>query len=140
MAPSIDLPPSVPAVCIVQSASDYEEPPELLLAIIKVESGGRATSHTNTNGSEDVGITMINNRSWLPNLKRQYGVDPDEVRNNPCQAIRAMAYIVRVEVNGCGGDLWCGVGRYHSRTPSKLADYVARVWRAYKVMVSTGQF
>jgi hypothetical protein len=83
---------------------------------------------------------MINNRAWLPTLQRQYGVDPGEVKNNPCQAIRATAYIVRVETNACGGDVWCGVGRYHSHTPSLLADYVDRVWRAYKVMVETGHF
>ncbi|WP_415750587.1 lytic transglycosylase domain-containing protein [Burkholderia sp. BCC1996] len=124
----------------MESAADYQVPPEMLLAIIKVESGGRALSHVNRNGSIDLGITMINDRAWLPKLWREYGVRPEAVHDNPCQAIRATAYIVRVETNACGGDVWCGIGRYHSRTPSHLMDYVARVWRAYTNIVQTGRF
>jgi len=140
MAPVIDLPPYVPAACIVQSAADYSEPPELLLAMIKVESNGTATSHVNANGTVDYGISMINSQSWLPRLAQQYGINPQSLVTNPCQSIRAMAYIVRVEQDGCDGNLWCGVGRYHSRTPSKLKDYVVKVWNAYVKMVQTGQF
>jgi hypothetical protein len=140
MAAVIDLPPTLPAACIMRSAEDYAEPPELLLAIIKVESNGKATSHVNTDGSVDYGISMINSSSWLPRLAAQYGIDAKALVNNPCQSIRAMAYIVRVEVNDCGGNLWCGVGHYHSRTPVRISHYVRRVWNAYVGMIETGQF
>jgi hypothetical protein len=140
MVPAITLPPTIPAACVISAGRDYAVPPAILVAIVKVESDGAAGTHRNTDGSTDVGITMINDRAWLPALKRQYGVERAAVKGDPCQAIRATAYIVRSEANRCGGDLWCGVGRYHSRTPSLLADYVRRVWRALQTMTETGEF
>ena len=140
----IVLPNHLPAWCIVQAAQDYALPAEVLVAIVKTESGGRSVVTRNANGSLDYGVAQINSASWIPYFEREFGISRESLVRSPCQAMRAQAYVLRKEMNSreCGGvDLWCAVGRYHA--PNNLAlrqIYVPKVQAALRKLLATGRF
>lgn len=142
MGPVIDVPPQIPVACLVEAARDYQLPTVLLLAQIKVESDGKCVVGHNKDGSKDYCLSQVNSRWWAPNLKAWYGVSLEALKSNPCQSVRAHAYIVRFEANErvCAGDIWCGVGHYHSRDPNLIRPYVGKVWENYQRMLQTGKF
>lgn len=137
----VRLPERIPAQCVQDSAAAYSLNPMVLLAILKVESGGRTgVIGKNTNGTLDLGPAQFNTSTWAKKLEREYGIPRDALINNMCQAIRAMAYAVRTEINGVGGNLWRGIGNYHSRTPHFHQIYVGKVHQAHVYMVTKGKF
>lgn len=142
----IDLPPQIPAECIKRSAEDYNLPSVILLGIILRESGGKPNAvGRNKNGTFDIGLTQFNygatGDSWLSHLERDYGIAPKDMFN-PCQAVRATAYAVRVETNRprCRGDVWCGVGYYHSPNQPHRNNYISAVWSKVSQIQRTGEF
>jgi hypothetical protein len=142
--PSIVLPARLPATCVLSAAGDYRIPPVVMLAMIKVESGGKSVVGRNANGSLDLGVAQHNTDSWVPFFRDRYGIDPQSLLDNPCQSIRAQAYVLRKELDSreCAGvDIWCAVGRYHA--PYNMASravYIPKVQTALAVMVKSGRF
>jgi len=138
---SVDLPPRIPAACVVSAAQDYQIPEMAILAILKVESGGRTgVTNKNTNGSIDYGPAQLNSNSWARYFKNKYGISVDAMTNDMCQAIRAQGYVIRSEMNACRGDLWCGIGRYHSPVRAHQVKYIGMVYAQYEKMQRTGKF
>lgn len=138
---SIALPARIPTQCLERSASDYEINPMVLLAMLKVESNAAVGAiRKNTNGTYDLGPAQFNTGSWAARLEKEYGISRQAIMNDMCQAIRAMAYVVRVEIDRVGGDLWRGIGNYHSRTPAKHRAYVQRVFVAHNAILIQGKF
>lgn len=141
---AVVLPPHLPAECFLTAAADYVLPAKVLVAMIKVESGGRNVIGQNSNGTQDLGAAQLNTASWVPYMQRRYGIPPAALVHNVCQSIRVMAYALRFEMNhrSCGGvDVWCGVGRYHS--PNNLANqsvYIPKVQRALLRIEQTRRF
>lgn len=142
----IDLPPEIPAQCVERSAADYGLPPLILLGIILRESGGDPGAvGRNKNGTTDIGLTQFNlgaaGDSWLKHFERKYGIEPKDMFD-PCQAVRATAYAVRVEANRarCRGDIWCGVGYYHSPNQPYRNNYISAVWLIIRNIQKTGAF
>jgi soluble lytic murein transglycosylase-like protein len=145
----IVLPARLPAQCFLTSASDYGVPPLVLVAMVKVESHGKSVVSRNPNGSFDLGVAQINldasgKGSWGRYMRERYGITPEALANNPCQSIRAQAYVLRSELNhrSCGGsDIWCGVGRYHAPYKAEArAVYVEKVKAALSSLVASGKF
>ena len=140
----ISLPPHIPAACVAQAAADYKIPEMLLLSIMKVESGGKSDAvNVNKNGSLDIGVTQLNTGSWVPYMAERYGIKPKALLDDPCQAIRASAYVVKREsmTRQCGGDWWCAAGRYHA--PNNLQfqyTYKSKLWNAWNQILSKGSF
>lgn len=140
-AVSVELPARIPAACVYQSAQDYALNPFILLALLKVESNGRTgVVSRNTNGTYDLGPAQFNTASWAAKLETQYKIPRQALVHDMCQAIRAMAFAVRTEINNAGGDVWRGIGNYHSRTPQYHRRYVALVDAAHRHMLKTGKF
>jgi hypothetical protein len=138
---SVDLPPRVSARCVAEAATDYRLNPMVLLSILKVESNGTTgVVHTNRNGTKDVGPGQFNTASWLPIFEKKFGIAHEALMNDMCQAVRAMGYAVRTEVNKVNGDLWRGIGNYNSANQPYHDQYVQRVHSAYRQMVQTGKF
>jgi soluble lytic murein transglycosylase-like protein len=138
------LPDRLPAGCIQTAADDFGLPATLMLAMIKVESNGRSAVSRNPNGTYDVGVAQHNTASWVPYFERNYGITPQQLVSDPCQSIRAQAYVLRREVNSreCGGvDLWCAVARYHSPRNVRAREiYLHKVSSALQQMLATGRF
>lgn len=138
------LPEHLPASCFSQPAQDYQVPEMVLVAMIKVESGGRSVVSKNTNGTKDIGVAQHNTASWVPYLKTRYGINPDLLIANPCQSIRAAAYVLRTEMNHkrCAGvNIWCAVSRYHSPNNASLGyGYAMRVSNSMVKIMNEGKF
>lgn len=138
---SVMLPQRIPPHCVVSSANDYNINPMVLLSILKVESNGRiGVIGKNTNGTHDIGPAQFNTNSWAKVLIEKYKIPREALLNDMCQAIRAMAFAVRTEIDNAGGDLWRGIGNYHSRTPTYHVRYIRLVYGAYKQMSTKGKF
>lgn len=155
----ISLPARMPAECLREATGRYQIRSDILLAIFKVESGGKAgVVGVNRNATRDIGVGQLNTNSWAKYMVEKYGIPLDTLRNNMCQGIMSAAYALRSEMNRClrGGfrdsdAVWCSVAVYHhgGALPVPTADvrireiqkiYVRKVWAAYQRMVATGRF
>lgn len=143
----IQLPPHIPAQCVADAAARYDVPAVALLAIMKVESGGRVGNHVvgkNTDGSEDWGPAQVNSRSWGKVMVERFGIPKSELLTNMCQALMVQSYALRSEWDWCRrsgkGDIWCAIGKYHSPTQKFQEIYIRKVWAAYQSILSRGVF
>lgn len=135
------VPDRIPPHCVHSSASTYSVNPLLLLSILKVESNGRTgIVAKNTNATYDLGPSQFNTSSWAKLLIEKYKIPREALINDMCQAVRALGFAVRTEINNAGGDLWKGVGNYHSRTPKHHVKYIKLVYGAYMQMTTKGKF
>jgi len=137
----VELPDRIPAHCIRDSSSAYDINPLLMLAVLKVESNGRTgIVAKNTNGTDDLGPSQFNSDSWAKVLIVKYKIPREALIHDMCQSVRALGFALRTEINAAGGDLWKGLGNYHSRTPKHHEKYKALVWGAYRQMITKGKF
>ena len=135
------VPEHIPPQCVHSSARDYNVNPLLIMSVLKVESGGRTgIVSRNTNGTDDLGPSQFNTNTWGKLLIEKYKIPREALINDMCQSVRAMAFALRTEINSAGGDLWRGIGNYHSRTPKHHVKYVGLVYGAYKKMILKGKF
>ncbi|WP_455289759.1 lytic transglycosylase domain-containing protein [Cupriavidus necator] len=142
---SVRLPREVRPDCLTVASNRYAVPVLVLMAILKVESGGRVgVVSKNSDGSVDYGPAQINSRYWARFVESRFGISSESLVNDFCQAVLVQAYILRSEANSClrRGDssIWCAVGRYHSARPDRQAAYVRRVWAASTVLMRSGRF
>ncbi|MBS0454126.1 MAG: lytic transglycosylase domain-containing protein [Proteobacteria bacterium] len=140
----VKLPSSLPANCVQAAADRYSVPAMLLLAIVKWESRGKQVMNCrNAAGGCDLGISQINSQWWAPYLMKNYGIQPERLMNDNCQALMAQSYILRKESQSaqCKGDLWCAAARYHSPNSADLQrQYIAKVWDAHLGILQRGAF
>jgi hypothetical protein len=129
-------------------------PDSLLLAVAWVESRGVLTA-LNIQGASyypltwahgemlierhadsqalDVGVMQIGVSVW----GRRWGVSAQALYP-PQVNIPAGARILRQCIDDSGGDLWQGVGCYHSQNRRRQRQYVQRVWNAYTLLRRRG--
>jgi hypothetical protein len=126
-----------------QAARRYEVPNSLLLAIAYVESKGVLTA-LNIDGTAvfpvtweegrllvdrhardnlDVGLMQVSIPAWSGRLQ----LSPQTLYQ-PQINLPVAAYVLRRCIDDNGGDLWRGVGCYHSPLNSNQQRYVRRVW------------
>lgn len=124
------------AACVMQAASVQQLPPELLVSIIKVEGGAPGVASKNSNSTEDLGVMQINTGAWLDLVARAHfngdrAVAYRRLRDDPCYNVQVGAWILRRAIDQSPGDVWQGVGRYHSATPvynQRYRELVQRAW------------
>lgn len=155
----ITLPARMPAECLKTATERYQLRTDILLAIFKVESGGKAgVVGVNRNNTKDLGVGQLNTDSWAKYMVSKYGIPLETLKNNMCQGIMSAAYALRSEMNRCikggfgGSDaVWCSVAVYHhgGALPVPTANakireiqkvYVSKVWAAYQRIIATGRF
>lgn len=155
------LPARMPAQCLQVAIDRYKLRSDILLAIFKVESGGRAGLvgvNKDKNRTRDVGVGQLNSASWAKYMVEKYGIPMSQLQNDMCQGIMSSAYALRSEMNRCikggfsGSDaVWCSVAVYHHGGALPVAGasptireiqktYVRKVWAAYQKITSTGRF
>jgi soluble lytic murein transglycosylase-like protein len=122
--------------CVLQAASVQQLPPELLISVIKVEGGAPGVVAKNSNKTEDLGVMQVNTGAWLPLVARAHFAGDrisayQRLRDDGCYNIQVGAWILRRAIDQEKGDLWQGVGRYHSATPMYKQRYSALVQRAW---------
>lgn len=126
-------PPSDPPIdeCVNAASTRHGVNPDLLLAILRVESGLKADPvRRNANGSIDVGIAQINSIHF-PELRR-HGVEWPHLLK-PCVGIFVAAWHLKNQVLR-HGNTWFAVGAYHSVTPQFNQAYRERVMRELRRM------
>lgn len=122
--------------CVLQASSAVQVAPQLLVSVMSVEGGEIGVVSHNRNATEDLGLMQINTGAWLDLVaradfqgnRRQAYV---RLRDDGCYNIEVGAWILSRAIADEGGDVWAGVGRYHSSTPALKRSYQARVERAY---------
>lgn len=125
---SMDLPVGE---CVTAASTRHGVNPDLLLAILQVESGLKADPvRRNGNGSIDVGIAQINSIHF-PELRR-HGVEWPHLLK-PCVGIFVAAWHLKNQVLRYGNS-WFAVGAYHSVTPKFNQIYRERVMQALRRM------
>ena len=114
--------------CFLQAASLQGLPPSVMLTILKVEGGKVGMVSENTNGTEDLGPMQINTGVWLkPVAKMHFGGDKEAayaaLRDNGCYNVNVGAWILRQSIDQANGDIFEGIGLYHSHTTKYKARY-----------------
>jgi soluble lytic murein transglycosylase-like protein len=106
--------------CLNQAASYHGVHPNLLLAILKVESGLNPNAiGRNQNGTIDIGIGQINSMH-LDELKR-YGLNSHHLLD-ACNATYVSAWFLRRGFDRYGYS-WFAAATYHSTTPKHNQHY-----------------
>lgn len=123
--------------CVVRAASFYQVDPNYVRAILVVEGGQPGTKSRNRNGTHDYGLMQVN--TWWIKQPGMEGIDLHMLRNDICTNIFVGTWILATEIRDAGGDIWKGVGNYHSRTPKFHNRYRRKARQAYKKIVASQQ-
>jgi hypothetical protein len=118
------------ADCIMAAASAYRLPPAILVILLDVEGGSLGHVTANANGTVDIGPMQVN-EAWLPKLELHWQAPKPAVyaalRDDFCANVEGGAWILRQGIDEAHGDLWEGVGIYHSHDPARMAAYLRGV-------------
>lgn len=130
--------------CFVNATIANSLKPELLAAVISVEGGRPGAVSVNKNGTHDLGIMQINTGAWLPLISKTFFNNQDDkaynaLKDNGCFNIYIGSWILAHSIRKEKGDIWEGVGRYHSATPKYKYRYIEKVKKVYnKHALKTG--
>lgn len=110
--------------CVVDAAKAHQVPLAALLGILSVEGGHVGEALSNTNGTWDLGAFQIN--TCHTNVLIKKGVNPMAVLSDGSINAHIAAWLLREELNRTDS-IWQAIGTYHSRTPNKRDNYIAKV-------------
>lgn len=125
--------------CFMAEAARQNLSPELLLAVIRQENGKHGQVRQNKDGSWDISYMQINTVHLAEFAKLTNRSQRDVLyllAYNGCANVAAGAYLLRRRINEANGDIWKGVARYHSKTPSKGPRYA---WKVYEKLIEIRQ-
>ncbi|MEO8714325.1 MAG: lytic transglycosylase domain-containing protein [Acetobacteraceae bacterium] len=116
--------------CLVAAGNAYREPAALLVILLNVEGGRLGAVSPNTNRTVDIGPMQVNS-IWVPKVAQHWATTQRTaylaLRDNFCANVEAGAWILRIGLDEARGDLWEGVGFYHSHDPDYRRTYLASV-------------
>ena len=132
---------TVMLACFVQAAGLQGVPPDILMAIHRVEGGRAGLEVHNSDGSRDLGSMQVNTVHLAP-LAAVYGVPRSEIearlRDDECFNVHVAAWRLSLRIKARGGNLWAGIGDYHSVSPLNHDAYRARIHRALASLKQEG--
>lgn len=109
---------------IVAAANAHNVPLAPLLGILATENGRLGEALSNKNGTWDLGPFQVNT-VHLNDLS-EIGYTPEAIMADGRTNAFAAAWLLRQEILRAG-NLWHGVGHYHSRTPFRKYGYIRKV-------------
>jgi soluble lytic murein transglycosylase-like protein len=121
----------VPLNCINEAAYEYHVPAKLIISVLNIERGKIGQAVRNKNGTYDLGPMQINT-SWWPKLYA-YRVTPQQVLYDGCTNVKVGTWILGKEIAE-GGNLYNGIGNYHSHTVNFNQSYTDKVRFRYTVL------
>lgn len=122
--------------CAIKASIANAIPVDVVMSVIEVEGGRPGLSVVNSNATQDLGVMQINTGAWLNfisdavfngNRKLAY----DKLKNDVCFNINVGTWILAESIRLEKGDIWEGVGRYHSQTNKHKKKYIAKVKKKY---------
>jgi hypothetical protein len=133
----------ITAACVMGAAAAYNLAPVSLQLILKTEGGHIGACTVQANGMHDCGPAQVNAEIWVPRLatllKRPISEIFYALRDNGCFNIYAAAYVLRLKMGEAEGNVWDGMGRYNSATPSLKHAYQAKLIEAYRHLFPGGE-
>lgn len=138
----IALPPDIPAFegpramevyqCARKASKYYNLNPFINQTILKIEGGKIGTISHNTDGSYDYGVMQVNT-VWIDEIMRmqKIKINIHALTQDPCYNIHIGTWILALKIKDANGDVWKGIGNYHSKTPSKHYAYLRKAVVAY---------
>ena len=118
------------AACLTAASATYRLPVGLLLILLQVEGGSLGAVSHNSNDTVDIGPMQVNS-IWVSRIASRWHAAPvvtfAALRDSFCANIEAASWILRQNLDEAHGDLWEGVGLYHSHDPGYKADYLRKV-------------
>lgn len=118
--------------CIFRAADHHQLNPLVLKAIRRQEAGRVGMANRNSNGSHDLGVMQINTIN-LDNIRSHYPkVTPYDLVYKACVNIFIGAWFLKEKIKNANGDIWKGVGNYHSGTPHLHKKYLSSVQDHYR--------
>ena len=116
--------------CLIAAGNAHGEPAALLVILLNVEGGRMGAVSPNTNGTVDIGPMQVND-IWVSKIAAHWATSAHAaylaLRDNFCANVEAGAWILRISLDEARGDLWEGVGFYHSHDPDHKRTYLASV-------------
>ena len=97
--------------CIRASAKEANVPVAALVIILTNEGGRKGLKSKNNNGTDDHGLSQIND--VRADELEALGLNLDLVRENNCVAIYAAAKLLEGEIKESDGDLVTAMGNWH---------------------------
>ncbi len=130
----IPVPETVMNKCIGVASQTYNIDSTVLRALQAQEGGKIGTISRNDNGSFDLGPMQINTIN-LPEIKRAFPfLSWRHIVYEPCINIMIGAWFLRKKIDDRNGNVWEGVGDYHSKTPAKRIIYLRSFLAHYSKM------
>lgn len=118
------------ATCFALAGDEFKIDWRVIYAIALVESNMNANAiNFNKNRSVDIGLMQINSIHQHDLNKRGIAIND---LFDPCKNVIAGAWILKRSIINADGDLWKGVGYYHSSTPALRKSYVNKVKREFE--------
>ena len=127
--------------CVRTASVEYKVPQLAYLAILKVEGGKSGMKKKNFGVGDsykyDYSYAQVNS-SNIKMVANKLGLDYTQVelpaRYNDCYNIYLGAYIFRAAINDSQGDLWRGIGAYHTGAHIKTRRQINNAY-GYQVQV-----
>lgn len=88
---SVELPSDLPAACLVTAANYYAVPPELIVAMLKIERGEVGKEYVRKHGTY-YGPTQVSDK-WLPVFK-PWGLDAAKLTHDACANLAGGTYVM----------------------------------------------
>jgi soluble lytic murein transglycosylase-like protein len=124
------LPAVSHAHCFDYASRQFDIDIDIIRAIATAESSMRAdVINVNTNKSIDVGLMQIN--TIHRNEIKKVGLEVQDLLE-PCTNVIVGTWLLDSAIKRANGDIWQGVGYYHSGTKALQVKYISRVKIAYK--------
>ncbi len=111
--------------CITETSKRFKLPDILLKAVLAVEAGKTGEIRINKNGTYDLGPMQVNS-VWLSKFSNY--IATEEILYNGCANLQVGAWILKYSINKANGDLWQGIGNYHSNTTTNHYKYRSKVY------------
>lgn len=123
--------------CSLKASKYYSVSPYIIQTVLQTEGGVKGSKVPNSNGTYDYGPMQIND-IWVNELKRMENVNVDKVKlsNNICYNIYIGTWILSYRIKEVNGDVWLGLGNYHSKTKKYHNIYMKRAYNAYSQILA----
>lgn len=127
--------------CVRMASAEYAIPQLVYLGVLKTEGGWSGLKKKNVGVGEayrwDYGIAQVNS-SNVSMISRQLGLEYHQVeystKNNDCYNIMVGAFLLKKAILASGGDLWRGVGAYHTGANITKKSQVIRSFNYQKMV------
>lgn len=105
----------------------YGLDPLLLRAVMQQEHGPGDRYVFDKNGTKDIGAMQLNSGS-IGDLAR-LGITDKKLLTYQCLNVYIGSWFIKREIVRANGDVWRGIGNYHSHTPGERYKYQVAVWK-----------